>query len=78
MTFDHMTSHFQVFLTIKVCHKSQPRLLSQNQSEGGSVSKNRIFRLVDLFAVKFKINLKKKDHSYSSLTTESGAMFCEL
>ena len=44
-------------------------LLLQNQSEGGSVStKPRLFLVVDLFAVKFKINLTKKDHSYSVLT----------
>ncbi len=61
-----MTSCFQVkdFVIAK-----------SNQSEGGSVVKLRL--VVDLFAVESKINLIKKDCSYSVLAMESRAMFCE-
>ena len=51
-------------------------IAKSNQSEGGSVVKLRLL-VVDLFAVESKINLIKKDHSYSVLAMESRPMFCE-
>jgi hypothetical protein len=39
-------------------------IAKSNQSEGGSVSKRRLFLALDLFALQCEINVTKKDHWY--------------
>ena len=76
MTFAGVDIHSFIFPSI--LNNQDFVIAKSNQNEDGSVVKSRLL-LVDLFAVEFycTVNLITKDHSYSVLATECGAMFCE-
>ena len=53
-----------IFIFPSIVNNQGVVIAKSNQSEGGSVSKPRLFLALDLFALQCEINVSKKDHWY--------------